>query len=1309
MASKTLADIGKSANKFNDCKDDGYGTIACATAVGAEKVANLASVAGGAAIMATSTPLTVAGGAALAYNADTIGHVTKDAVLSFCEQDPSKVKPPVPPQQDVLPYLNVIIEDVQDLQDSVGGVQKDINRVKQDIKGIQSNVNEIKQTQQQFGKGMDDVKQDTFDIKQSQKETTKAAQMSKAEILAEITKIHASTQDAKQIQQKVHTLAQSQNAKISIIMENYDMMHKKSCRMSPETTAKYNSDPAFKRENDKLEQMIGQNKSAKEITDQHEVTMKTIKDNNDATAQLNSFTSNLSVCGEVGSCIANLYGRPKDAQKINMATSSAITLTTIGAAYSGYGALACMNPYALGALAVVTVINCAMAMDADSGESPFIGVFSMLTAIMESIADLKRCMLECFQKLGIKLDKMEANIIAHIAEHFDLSYETQCVLRQLCADTLKFHDYMTTSIESVNSNISSLKDQLTQQEAKLIVTNVGNLIAEIFVNLDITKVTEYSNKLTGKLTHPYEATNTALVGAKGVFTPSSISSLSISSLPSRKIYSNVKKYMFLREINVNSSVYVSQFMNSAQIISKMFDIRRNVNNCLMFHSFYNEFLQSEATIGLFCFEVEASSIILAISKEESKCDFYTYGPISLTTDIKLVGLLLEHGYGVRKIYKQSNDEVEVLRTLVHLTKRQTITRMDDQEVEADTGVAFMQKLPSLVDTEYEDVNYTLYTSIAKALMLTKVNQYTPRSADDEQFIRISDNEMNQIFAVAYTLQKNIQSVNMLANPEIFKNLCSGAGNSNSYSSTRTALTHAITEEFTKQANIELAKLTDPFINGPFLEMTTCSRFDEELSVTRDAMNWWCGYKWCTNDRRCGEYSHGTSGNFRGGDFNNYEEAVRSSAKSFRKTHLAYIERSKKEVRDNKFSPTFRTTYTNIVDYNEKFINQLPFFVYPKTGTGIVLPLYEKMREEIAKKALLLATIKKFNKMVFNKLGKYEMNYRLTDANEFTLLLYFKATDVNDRHVWGQEDIATKAELLTAHNWICVVTTSPITMSTVFGGVQLDKTKTEALWTWWCGGECASGQSKSVIENHGSNIPGNWWYEDVHVPTWSTRPPIADDAGALTKLTTFTEAQADVRKGALIENFVGRDHGQIYLAIIRNMFTTTANNPVSPALNKYFSAVKAIETYDHFTYQKLEPADIKIRSSGDIVTEIFNKYTTSLPSLTSTFNEIPMTAIETRYSTAAFVGDAILVSCLKEITQITEMFGSYITKGLSTPDIVKNMMSHVNNLYTSHKQLLDDIQKTTVMNDDDRVAEINRIVEQYTKNLGNLGDANNRLT
>jgi hypothetical protein len=66
----------------------------------------------------------------------------------------------------------------------------------------------------------------------------------------------------------------------------------------------------------------------------------------------------------------------------------------------------------------------------------------------------------------------------------------------------------------------------------------------------------------------------------------------------------------------------------------------------------------------------------------------------------------------------------------------------------------------------------------------------------------------------------------------------------------------------------------------------------------------------------------------------------------------------------------------------------------------------------------------------------------------------------------------------------------------------------------------------------------------------------------------------------------------YMEIVRNLFTVTTRNPVSSSLNKYFSSVKALETYDYFTYQKLESSDITIRNSEDVVRVIFNNYITS---------------------------------------------------------------------------------------------------------------------
>ena len=307
------------------------------------------------------------------------------------------------------------------------------------------------------------------------------------------------------------------------MLKNYEIMFNKSCKLSQDIVNKYNNDNEFKKENDKLEKMINNKSNSNEISKQHQIVIQKIKNNEDLTKELKTFTDNINVCGSVGSCMANVFGYHNEAKHINNITSSAIQLTTISSAFNGLGPMASMGPNALSAMAIVTVLNTAMSLfNNDEGTSPFIALHEMLTSIMNSITGLKEEMKEYFRKLDIKLDKIEANIIKHIIENFDMNYENQCILKQLCKDNLRFQEYTISSLENINNNINSLKNQIIQSETNQIIISIGNLISKIYCNLDITKVSDYSNELTGKLLHPYECTHIALTGEYQQFNENSV-------------------------------------------------------------------------------------------------------------------------------------------------------------------------------------------------------------------------------------------------------------------------------------------------------------------------------------------------------------------------------------------------------------------------------------------------------------------------------------------------------------------------------------------------------------------------------------------------------------------------------------------------------------------------------------------------------------------------------------------------------------------------------------------------------------------
>lgn len=1270
---KNFANVGKHIDSVLHCTNEGYSPEACATAVGTKEIVKLGCIAGGTSMMSSGVPHVVIGGAGLALSAEPLGNIAKETVLFFSEKDTNKSTSDISSEG--------LLDDKYEPSDSVK-TQIEFMKVRHDIDFTNMSIDTMKE-----------------ELQKKLDETQEKILFTRDELYEKVSEIHRTSRSSSDVQTRISKLANKLEQKTDILELNYEIMFKKSCALSPEIVSKYKTDSDFKREHDKLNEMMSQNKSVQEIAGQHEKVIQTIKHNNDMTQELNSFTNNLSVCGSVSACVANLCGRPQEAQHINAITSSAVQLSFISAGFSGLGPMACMGPYGLGAMAVVTVLNCAMALSQKTGESPFIALHQMLTSIMTSIADLKKTIEEHFRRLNVKLDKMEANIIKHIIDNFDMNYETQCILRQLCVDTMKFQDYVTITMETINSNINSLKTQLTQQEATKVVIDVGSLISSVYVNLDQSKVSDYTNQLTGKLLHPYEATHIALIGKPNKFDHDSIPSLSLYSLPTRIVYSNIEKYKLLKEL-IGSNAYVSQFMNSSQIITKMFDVRRNVVDCLCFHTYYNEFLANGSNIGLFPFEFGNSSLILALNKDSMVCNYYYFGDVDFVLDIRFTALLSELGYDIAKQFDATNDEINVLKVLIHLGKQRLTTIVSQEMMDSDTA-CIRVRLPSLVDTEYENVNHTLYTSIVRALMLLKVNQYTPRSVEDEDYIRISDNEMNQIFCVAHVLQKNIQSVNALKAPHVFNQLWEN------YTTAKTNLISTIKTEFTAKSETELAKLVDPFINGAFLDITKCENFNEELSVTQNAMNWWNGSKTVANDRGVGAGTWGITTFNACGTFGSYEEAVRLSARNFRAEHLKYIEKCKTYMRQNKLYPKMLSTRYNNVDFKSEYTHQLPFFAYPKSGSGIVLPLFETIRSKLMTATRNFNCFLQCGKYILNGMGHYEAFYQLVN-DTFILTLIFKpnADVLSSLNGMTYTDLErTAVNLLTTHKYIALAKYQIDGYSTKFGGVNLDNTKTEALWTWWCGGEAGSGERYQETEHWDSHIRGNWSRAGVSVPTWSTRPSIItkDTVVNILLITDENTSKALIVLERKCDNKLNPMYKQIYTKLFN-----ISTDPVCIELNRYFSTVRAIETYDYFTYKKMENNDIKIRNMTDVTTHILKHYSVWCNTLCDQFSETSKSVIMQTYSTSPFVGDITLTACLKEITQITEIFGAYITKGLSTPDIVKAMIDRINKLYTSHKQLLTDIQRTNTMAPEEQREEINRISRQYSESLNKMGNTSNLL-
>ena len=1275
MANNKLSKTGSVINDFIGCKDEGYSNIACGTSIVIKEGTNIGVTITGSSLIATGTATgnipSIVYGSGLIIGSNKISSETKNLFLSFCEKDESKEK--------------IIIND--------GGMDSDEEReirLRPETRHRQiiNHLDDIRVTNEynyeNEMKKMDNIENNIT--------------MGKKELLKQINEIQQSTNTTNEIQTKIQNLitlhCKTKNEKLDIINENYEIMFKNSCKMSYETKQKYNNDENFKKENNKLENMIKTNQSSSEIIKQHAITMKTIEDNNYYTKQLKEFNNNVKICGSVGSCLANLYGRPQEAQHINTLTSSTIELSLIGAGIMGYGAMSCINPYALGAMATVTLLNSAMSLSQSNGTSPFIGIYQILTSIMNSIDNLKKTMIHYFNLLDVKLNKMEANIVKHLIDNFDMNYETQCNLKQLCADTLRYHEYTTLSIETINTNIIDLKNKIVQQEAQNIIKEIGSLISEVYVNLDVLKFSDYSNKLVGKLLHPYDSTDITIVGEYEKFDENSVPVLSVNSLPNlqlRNIYSNIKKYEFLKSIK-SSNVYISQYMNSSQIISSMFEIKNQIPGCMSFYTFYNEFINSSNNVGLFPFEIEETSIIIAISKEISNCSMYIFGIIGLTIDIKLSNILVNLNLSISKIINVNNCEINVLKILTHLAVQENIYIVSEELFEKDSFIV-NSKFCELIDTEFENVNHILYTSISDALMLLKINQYEPRTIEDSKFIKISDNEMNQIFSIAHIIQKNIQSISLLKNPKIFEYLCED------YTNKKHILQDIITKTYEKELNYQLSKFTDSFINGQFMNLTECDNFTEEITVTKNALNWWSGHRTVSNDRGCGAGSWNTSNKFLGDSFNEYENEVRKCANEFRKQHLIYIEKCKKNMRDNKSHPKINLFHfyftTKSITYDNKFITQLPFFIYPSTAMGknITLPLFQKIREPLMEHCSKLDIFKIYNTFVFHNFGKYKIYYFFSKENVFSLQIWF---EVNNKIIGLKNEFNN-----------CVYY-EILNYSTIFENTQLDLTKTEALWTWWCGGIAGCGQKQRTIDNWVSHIPNNWSNEWVYVPNYKHRASIIDNPLEIKKLTTGNvfdmSYKINNKNIEILDNELQKFLNEIlYYPTTKKIFNKSLSNSLNNAYNLYLSTVNALYTYDYFTYNKLLSNNIIIKKYNDFSFSI--KKNTEILNPINYFNDIKKDEILKRYKTSEFIGTKLLVNCLSNITLMTERFGNYISKGLSTPEIVKTMLSCVNNLYTSHKNLLNEIQQTMELSEGDKTIKLNEIIKEYTEQLADIKNTN----
>lgn len=88
----------------------------------------------------------------------------------------------------------------------------------------------------------------------------------------------------------------------------------------------------------------------------------------------------------------------------------------------------------------------------------------------------------------------------------------------------------------------------------------------------------------------------------------------------------------------------------------------------------------------------------------------------------------------------------------------------------------------------------------------------------------------------------------------------------------------------------------------------------------------------------------------------------------------------------------------------------------------------------------------------------------------------------------------------------------------------------------------------------------------------------------------------------------------------------------------------------------------------------------------------------------FKGNHELIQCLKMVAKMTEMFGEYLTDGLSTNKIIKQRSECVSNLYSVNVKLIQNIKRIADRSQsDEEKRELNELASMF-----NLGQENNVL-
>lgn len=947
---KSLHKLGKGTNGVEKCSAEGYSDLACVVSQVAKDLTTTASLAGAGVLFSIPTPINIAGGTILAYNADTYGTTAEKIILNFCDKNEKQSHILDNKTNEKLTMLN------KEVQQSITLSEFNFGYLKHQINVANENIQTV------YDSTIDTINDNTIDIINS----TKSIQQN--------------------IKKELNNRFDNIDNAIEYLVDAFEKSIKQNYKISDETVEKLQHNKKFISENNKLNNLIDSSVNFDEISKQRQIVNLTINDIKTSELELQKFNVMTNSCGQLCSSVASLMGNNDLANDISCVAGFACQMSIVYAGYSGFGPLACMGPYEWGIMAVSSIVGLASGLlKKDNGQNPMIGLYKMMVNIMESIKELKILMQQNFDILFSKLTITEKNIIKNIIDVKDINYEILDMINRLRHECITQFQIAGDSFKAIDQKLSNINEMILNETSSTQIREIGSFVSKIFYNQDTELFENHRSDLVSRLMEPYGSSHVTLIGNK--FDENSLPILNLNSILVEcnvTTLSKIKMDLYLKELSEQKNIYISQIMNMSQFVM---DENNFVTTSNILGAFFNEYQECDKNVGVFLVEVEDSSIILIFSKGTKTCNVVYINVPPLYFTLKLSKMLHSLHFTITETNMSSKHDTQIimLNLLCNIFGKEHLN------------------YNNLIDMSTQVVNPVLNQSLHRTLLYLMMDRYYPTNEKDEKCARINYKEMNQLFDCVDKLQSNYMKLQQLSNPKNVLKLLKETEKSSS------ALILSISIKFNELFGHKLINSYQDYTNNVLVTLSKVNGFVKELTVSENNPVWRTGTHndWWHNrsseDRRSNSISGYWNENV-SNHYHSYRRAVIDSALEIMNSHVLYVNNCLDDMRSKKIYPNGKMFEPLYIENDVLY--QLPFYIFPEPTyqNDLILPLYKDLRKLLTNEIKSKLTLRNLFEAQYFDLCKLVMRYEI--VNNFINITMYSVTVSNNSQIYTKVFVIT---------------------------------------------------------------------------------------------------------------------------------------------------------------------------------------------------------------------------------------------------------------------------------------------------------------